>query len=401
MKHSPVGASSAERWMSCPGSIQLSKSAPPSYSSIYARQGTAAHEVLELCFPDKDPMEFIGREMENGHVIIDEDAEAVRSAIESIKEHIGDLSEWDVVLEQRVHLLEIHKDLFGTADLVLISKDGKKIKIIDYKHGKGVPVNVIDNTQLKYYAIGAMLEYCREKYDEVTLRKMIKEFEEVEVAIAQPRCHHHDGPFRTWMFEIDDIGPFAVKLAQAVEDTEKKKPLFSAGDHCRWCPALALCPQMKSQVAEVAKTDFDAVSDPLNLNLPTAGTLSPAEVAKVLRFKDTIASWLKAVEGYASFLIQEGEAVPGYKIVKGKTNRKWSDENQAVGALSMLYDMEDLYVPRKLKSPAQVEKLLGTKDKKAIADFVYKPDGPNTLAKDADRRPEVTFNAADDFEAIE
>lgn len=400
-EHSPVGASSAARWMQCPGSINLARQAPPSKSSIFAAMGTAAHEVVEKCFPNGDPFEFVGEKMSNHITICQMDAEAVHQAIEAIKEDIPDLEEnWNIRLEQRVHLNEIHEDLFGTADIVLESKDGKKLKVIDYKHGQGVKVEVENNTQLKYYALGVILEYCREKMGVFKLEQALDEFEEVEVAVAQPRCDHEDGPYRTWIFDREEMENFTLELGMAVIATEQKDAFLCSGDHCRWCPALALCPQISNDAAEIAKTDFMAVSDPVNLNLPTAGALVPAEVSKILRFKPILLSWFQAIEDYASHLLHEGEEVPDYKLVKRKANRKWMDEEEALSALSMLFDADELFT-KKIKSPAQVEKLLGSKNKKAIADYVFTPDSGLTVAHESDRRKAVQPHPENDFEIVE
>jgi len=404
-EHSPIGASSASRWMTCPGSVKLSRSAPTSTSNKYAAQGTAAHEVLEKCFPHGDPFDYVGRVMSNGWTFESEDAEAVLSAMDAIKEHVdGSIlhipfpeRDWSYKLEERVDLREIHKDLFGTADIVLESKDGKKIKIIDYKHGTQ-SVEVENNTQLKYYALGAIMGRCRDKYDPCTFEDVLDEYEEVEIAIAQPRCDHHDGPFRTWIFSREAMKDFMLELGVAVLATEDDNAPLEDGSHCRWCPALALCPRISGQAMEVAQQDFRAISDPVNLHLPDAGTMSPGMVAKILRFEPLFTDWLKAVEAYGSFLAHEGEEIPGHKLVKRKANRQWKDQEQVTGILGTMFSEDELYI-KKLKSPAQVEKLMG-KNKKAIADYVFAPDNGLTLVADSDRRKAVTVDNTDKFDVI-
>jgi len=371
--HSLIGASSSERWFNCPGSVELIKVSPPQESSIHAERGTAAHTVVEKCLgEDKDPWDFEGMEFPGGE-LNQEDIQAVEDAIEWVEEKI----EWvcntygnsQTKLEARFDLSDIYPGLFGTADIVIWSDDLSYLGVFDYKHGKGVSVDVIDNKQLKYYALGAIVNVLPDSFKVLGFSAM---FKHVEIGILQPRAYHPDGPFRTWKFDGPLINNFAQELKQKAEDTAKPRAKLKEGSHCKWCPALAICPQIYNQQQEIVKQDFSKIKGTPQLTDPV--DLTPGKLAQILAFEDLMGDYFKSVRAFAKRELEHGRKVPGYKLVQRRANRKWKDES-AVADLFVGWE-EQIYT-KKLLSPAQLEKKLGkvySEQKEEIQQLIKIPD---------------------------
>lgn len=401
-KHSSIGASSAHRWFECPGSVRLAASAPPQEETIYAKQGTAAHWVVEQYFKawraDKhaDLYDFVGKTAPNGYEITTEDVEAVEVFVDFVHDA---LKEGRFILheEAQFELDAIYPGLFGTSDIVLMESNMKRLRVYDYKHGAGVPVEVIDNHQLLYYALGAIQYVCKKhKIDYLSVMGWGSTFKEVEIAVVQPRCRHKEGAIRRWIVPAETLDAFAVELAKKAKATADPKAALVVGDHCRFCPALAVCSAFNNKTFELAKADFRGVSDPSNLNLPAPETLSKHEIVKILNFADHVSEFIKRVEDHALHMLEHGETLPGYKLVKKRANRVWKNEEEARETLGLYVDPDKLDV-KKFISPAQAEDLL-KKDKKAIEHLIHKPEAGNTIAADHDPREAVPATAVSDFE---
>ncbi len=237
--HSPIGASSMHRWKNCPGSIALSAGIP-NKAGVAAQEGTAAHELiglaLERAFSSNVPT----------RVVLDDIIKAVTvysDYIESIKK------DNPVHIEHSFNMNDIFANLYGTADCVIYDKATKTLHVIDYKHGAGIPVDVIDNLQLSYYALGALhtLGYpCLH----------------VQMTIVQPRCYHPGGFIRHWTVSALYFIEFELELIKAAKETKKKKAKLNAGDHCMFCPAKLTCPQIHKQNLSDAKKQFTFYKDP-------------------------------------------------------------------------------------------------------------------------------------------
>ena len=245
--HSELGASQMSRWSTCPGSVALSRGMPNT-SSIYAAEGTAAHEVAAFCLAnDSSPHEQVGNTLKVEGFDIEvttEMADAINVYLMAVR---GDFAEFPErparLVEHRFHLESLHPKLHGTADCVQMYAEKKLLRVYDYKHGAGVPVEVADNKQLKYYGLGALLSSGMPA-------------ETVELIIVQPRCKHPDGPVRTFRMDALDLVDFGADLMDAVRRTEDSKAPLAAGEHCRWCKASAICPELAKQAASRAKVDF-------------------------------------------------------------------------------------------------------------------------------------------------
>lgn len=393
-KHSAIGASSAARWMTCPGSVELCKKAPPQEQSSYALEGTAAHELSELCLVNKaEPSSFIGEKMKCGLEVTEEMAEAVSVYVNTVEEYQRN-GKYIRLTEAKFDLSCIYPGLFGTSDCVLVSSDLTSLVVFDYKHGAGKAVDVVENKQLLYYALGA-ISYChvvKEWVDDPTIFGWGEKLKHIELVIVQPRCRHKDGEVRSWTVDSRRLNEFADELKAAAVRTEAKDAPLDPGSHCRWCPAMGVCPAIGKQALELAQADFSAVPP----SFPAPDTLAIERVGQILSFSDLFSDWIKAVEAYALSLLEQGVEVPGFKLVKKRANRAWQSEDVAADKLGLLLSDSQIWT-KKLISPAQAEKLIGKSKISLIQDLITVPDNGNTLAPEHDKRPAVASSVIADF----
>lgn len=385
--HSKLGASSSHRWMECPGSIRLSKDVTDT-SSVFALEGTAAHDLMAMCLQEQvDAVEYIGVELEpkgSGVKFIanEEMIEAVQVYLDTIA---GDREANDeIYVEHRFSLDTIYPGMFGTGDTVLLLPAKRKLKVYDFKYGKGVPVEVEGNSQLKYYGLGAALSF--------------KGFDEVELVIVQPRAPHKDGPVRRFSLSVLDLLEFADDLRTAAVKTEDPEAALRAGEWCQFCPARGFCPELKNAAMSAAMVEFT----PTGTNTPPAPNfLSPEQLDRMLRDADVVETWIAAVREYAHALLTAGGEVPNWKLVAKRAHRRWGDEMDAAMALHALGVPEEKIYTRKIVSPAQAEKLVAKKARKELSEHI-KPGIPSgtTLARAEDPRPTIVAGAEMDFAPI-
>lgn len=374
--HSQLGASSSDRWFACPASVPLSQD-QPNTSSIHAERGTAAHELAEHCLlSDMDAKDCIGIE-KNGHMVTEEMAEAVQVYLDTIRADFSE--EKEMFVEDTFELDWIDEELFGTNDCSIV-EPFKKLTVYDYKNGAGKTVEAVENTQLMYYALGA-----RRGYD----------VNEVELVIVQPNTREGE-PVKRWVTTTARLDKFEKELKAKVADVNKARALrgddvytmAQSGDHCTFCPAKGFCKKMKEQAFEIANSNFDEVVDNRTY-LPDPSELTPKQLRRVLEGAKLIANWVKGVEEYAFIQAEKGEKIDGYKLVQKRANRQWKDEKEVQKHFEVFAD--DLFT-KKLKSPAQLEKLLG---KSEVAKFTETPEAGLTLVQEKDKRKAVEIKPVD------
>ncbi len=394
--HAKLSPSAAKRWMKCPGSIRLSAGIPSTTSS-YAEEGTAAHFVAEQCLKRRCNANELwslltGLKKASGAAeqfarykkwINEEMLAHVQGYLDMIRKDMKTIPAGLRIfnVEQRFDLNFLAPDLWGTNDASL-GEYLKKLRVYDLKYGAGVPVEAVENPQLMIYAAGAVGPDNAEEYTEV------------EMVIHQPRCHHPDGPIRRWCIPVEELMTWAKNdlLPAAKRTTDPKAPLV-AGDWCRFCPAMAVCPELTKASLEVARVEFS--QDPATVTLPDPEQLSDAEIARVLQFSDIISAWAKQVAGYAQNVLETGGAIDGYKLVAKRAVRRWIDDTSAEAELHKFFG-KSIYTAPKLKSPAQVEKLPGC-SKDLLEGLWEKPEAGVTIAPAADRRKAVPPPALADF----
>jgi hypothetical protein len=343
---------------------------------VYAAEGTVAHQLAEDYFKKSQvPEDMIGHTFSQDGFEIEITQEMVE-AVRVYTDYIDDLKVGkEMWVEQQFHMVKVHEDLWGTSDCVLYDPKEKTLYVRDYKHGQGVPVEVVGNDQLKYYALGSLLE--------MDLPVSI-----VNVGICQPRCPHPDGPNRSIDFGAADLIDWSADLQDAVKATEKKDAALNPGEEqCRFCPAAASCPALQDMAMETAKDEFSMV----------VGSYDPEVLADNLEKLPMIEAWCKKVREFAYGEAEHGRKVPRHKLVQKQSRRYWKDDMETVKFL-LNYKMEDADIyDRKLRSPAQIEKIIGKEAKGDIVDLIEKRSSGLVLVPESDKREEVKCNPADDF----
>ncbi len=367
--HAVLSASSSDRWLHCPPSVRLSESYPDR-SSDFAAEGTDAHSLCEyklkkaLGLPADDPTEnltWYNSEMEE---CADSYASYVMELLEEAK-HI--CSDPIVCIEQRVNFSRWVQDGFGTGDCIIIS-DGT-LHIVDYKHGKGVEVSATGNPQLRLYSLGA-LEIFDGIYD----------IEEVCMTIFQPR----KGNISTDHISKEDLLSWADgELSEKAKLAYEGSGDFNCGEWCRFCKAKAECRERAIYNLELARYDFEA--PPL---------LSDEEIAAILTKIDALTSWASDIKEYALQQAISGKEWSGWKLVEGRSNRKYTSE--AVVAAAVTEAGFDPY-EKKVLGVTAMQKMLGkSRFEELLSPYIEKPQGKPTLVPESDKRPAMN-TAKNDF----
>lgn len=406
--HAVLSASSSKQWLHCPPSIRLQENFP-NESSVYAAEGTFAHEVCEykvrkyLHERVKRPQseEFDTEEIEQ---ITDMYAEFVISIIEKMKEN-G--CEPLAFVEERVNYSHIAPSGFGTADMLIIGKDenGKGLlHVVDFKTGKGIFVDADHNSQMMLYALGGLVAYG-----------FIYEIETVRMSIVQPRLDNIS-TFECNRSELEEWGESIKPIAKlAYEGKGEQKP----GDWCRFCRAKPVCKACADEALALCREDFldldagafDAAEEsdmtaPYEADTQTAvfkqpGLIPISELAEILPTLNRISSWIEAVFAFVSSeAINHGVSIPGYKVVEGRSKRIFTD-TKAVVDTAVQNGYTDLY-KQSLITLTEFEKMMGKKKfNELLGKFVAKPPGKLALVPDSDPRDAVDLTTAEqEFSAL-
>ena len=379
--HAVLSASSAQRWLHCPGSVALTKDMPDT-TSEYAEEGRLAHAIAELKLRKKfvEPMSPRTYNTRHNKLARDPHYKAeMESCTDEYVDYITDIANAlpsipFVTVEHRVDFSEFVPDGFGTADCILIH--GSDLFVNDYKHGKGVPVDADNNPQMMLYALGAVMEY-----------RMLCDIQTVHMSIIQPRA----GGIKECTISRDtlmDWAAFTVRPA-AEKAADPDCDEYHSGEWCRFCKARATCRENSNIVS--AFEDFGGKLPPL---------LSDAEVAQVLKRIDPLLKYADAVKAYAQDKLMGGGYIPGWKLVEGRGSRAWDDQAAAFEALKAAGIDEALLYERKPLTAPALEKSLGKKIfEDAASAHVVKQPGKPALAPITDPReaysPRAT--AAEDF----
>lgn len=389
-KHSNLGPSAAERWWNCPGSVALLAKLPRGVSSIHAVEGTVAHGLVEKFVTGqiklKALMALIGTTIEEQGFKIEVTDEMIDAVIEFNDLIVADKKALETErpdlltegrAEVRVYAKSVSPDLYGTADYILWQK-GRKLKVYDFKYGKGVVVDPEENKQMAIYALAAMETLAGE------------DFEEVELVIVQPRAGGDS--VRRWPVPQGWSREFYDGLVAAVKRVDDDKAPIVAGKWCKWCAVKPACPAAFKSVQEQAMVDF---AEPAP-EIPVADiTKIPLErQLQALEWQEHVEGMFSAIRANIKGMLEAGLPVPGYKLVEGKSNRKFIDESKVIESFEPLLGAEALFEPRKLISPAKLEKIVG---KAKVAEFTFKPEGGKSIAKDSDARPAAKNSAERDF----
>ena len=408
-KHAVLSASSSKQWLHCPPSARLQENFP-NESSVYAEEGTWAHELCEYKVKKylherkkRLQSEFFTEEIEQATDVY---AEFVISIIEEMRRN-G--CEPLCFVEERLDFSNIVPEGFGTGDMIILGKDEQGrglLHICDYKNGKGVFVDAHENSQMMLYATGALNAYG-----------YIYEIETVRMSIIQPRLENIS-TYEMSAANLRDWGESIRPIAQmAFEGKGEQHP----GDWCRFCRAKPVCKACMEEALGLAREEFldldggalaeeaeetDATA-PYNADTSTPvfkapGLVSFAELVKVLPTLNRISSWIESVFAFVSGeAINHGVPVEGYKVVEGRSKRIFTDTKAVIKAAES-EGYTDIY-KQELLTLTEFEKMMGKKKfAEILGQYVTKPPGKLALVPESDPRPAVDLSTVEDeFESLE
>ena len=362
MQHSNiVGGSTAKRVIACPASVKLVQQIPSKdIPNEHADRGTLLHNVIaEVLEYDLHPEECLGTRY-NDQILTEELIdEKIDPALAAFKEVGFDVNADNYMVETRVGFGDFLPGVFGSTDV--LGRIGNRAIVLDWKFGDGVLVSAEENEQLLFYAAAAM------RTD--TAKWVFDGAEEIECIIVQPP------EIRRWVTTPQRVALFEQELRRAVNESQTEAASMAMGDHCRWCAAKPICPKMTGQVERVLQTKLQAL--PID------------QIAMQLEQADAIESYIKDLRALATQMLENGQTVPGFKLVPKRGTRQWVDEQKVVKwADENKLAIADVW-ESKLKSPAQLEKVLKKNKIELPAELVVSVSSGSTLAPESDSRPAV------------
>lgn len=382
-KHAVLSASGSSRWINCPPSVRMEENIPdPNKESIYAAEGTLAHEIADLKLRRMSHIGPVGSgtkylqwakqgerlmqsELYNPEMDqhVDLYTTYVMEAWTLVKKSTQDAL---LKIEEKVDFSYLVPDGFGTVDACIMGEG--VMEIIDFKYGKGVKVNAKDNSQLRLYALGALNVY-----------RLLYDVEFVKLTIVQPRLDHIDSE----IIGVESLDTWGESVVQpAAEDAYKGQGKCNPGDWCRWCKAKPICRALANHNLELAKKEF---ADP--------HTLDKGEILEAYKQSGLLVDWANSLAKYMLDEAIKGNSWDGYKLVEGRSNRRWADEQKAIYWILDQNDAieNDQVLNTKIKSITDIEKLLG---KGTVDHLLVKPPGSPTLVPESDKRPALGIEQA-------
>ena len=391
--HALLAPSASKRWMACPPSARI-EALLPDKETVYSREGTIAHAAAEYMlrhYRDRFllPAADIWAEQqawgEEEWINLSSEATLQGFDFKEIVETVHDnyvkivmedyytaqvqFSDTQLFVEAPLKLGAFIPEGFGSSDAVIIYNN--TLQVYDLKYGKGVRVSAKDNPQMRCYALGAMCGPAE-----------LMDIKTVIMTIVQPRLQHISSEALTadqlYVWGVDVLKPAAEKAWKG-----EGEPV--PGEHCHFCKASAQCPALRKMAEETAATGRKPE------------LMSPEELSDSLTKLPVIKDWVGALEEYALNKALEGEAIPGWKVVAGRSIRKISDPDAAELILEKAgFGPEDYFKPSELKGISDLERLVGKKSfATLLGSLVVKPQGKPTLAPIDDPRPEYSQAEAD------
>ena len=370
--HARLSASAAARWLNCPPSVKLCEQIPDKGSS-FAEEGTFAHALAELYLRynngeiTKRSFNARLKKMQEDSWYSAEMEEYIQSYANLVWEQLNEAKascpDAFALFEQRLDFSKYVPDGFGTGDVLIISDD--TLQVIDLKYGKGVGVSAEGNPQLRLYGIGAYLEHS-----------LLYDIQTVKTTIIQPRLDN----ISTETLPVEELLQWAEEVVKPrAKLAMEGKGELKVGDHCRFCKAFATCRAQKDYQMELAKYEF---TEP--------DLLEDSEIGDILSRVDSLVKWAEAVKEYAfDMAVNEHVKFDGWKLVEGRSNRKYEDQGKVETAL-LNAGYEDIYKPKELKGITDMTKLLGkSRFDELLGGLVIKPEGKPVLVPESDKRPEL------------
>ena len=370
--HSILGASGAERWIHCPPSARLTEGMKDE-ETTFAAEGTAAHALCE--WKVRKALKMRAGRRPTSDYWTDEMEELTDNYRDYIMDLVGQAKQICkdpiILIEQRLDYSCWVPDGFGTGDFLLVADS--ELNIVDFKYGRGVLVYADHNPQMMLYALGAL-----------SLFDMLYDIDTVKMTIYQPRLSN----ISVWSLSTNELHEWAEnELKPKAELASKGEGEYTPGSWCRFCKARNQCRARAESFLELARMEFQ----------PPA-LLSDEEIAEVMQKADELSRWASDIMAYATAAaINDGRHFDGFKIVEGRSVRKFTD-TAAVEQASKDAGYTDIY-NRTLITLTAFEKLMG-KDtfQEILGKYVERSKGKLTLVPVSDKRPEVTItNVEDEF----
>lgn len=400
--HAVLGASSAHRWLVCTPSARLAESLNNRFgskTSSFAEEGTKAHALAEIKVRQA-VYEADGMTTAKYSRLTAEERDAYtginKFRYEALREELGEIpkdmeqatdSYCDIIMEKYLSakdrdpgakiLLEQKLDYskwvpsgYGTGDCTIVSD--LLLDVIDYKHGKGIPVDAVGNPQLRLYALGALARFGN-----------LYDFPAVRYTIVQPRL---DSVSEETLTREDLLHWAEVEVVEKAKQAWAGTGEFVPGEHCRFCPAKAVC---SARVAEALKM--------FQYGLGAPGIISDEQIPEILGVLDVAEAWIKDIRAYAENQALHGQSWPGYKLVRGKKpNRQWTDPEEVKAQLLRAGYPTDQFEETRLRPVGEIEKALGKKAFRAlVGELVSQGEGRLTLVPADDKRIEYSSADAD------
>jgi hypothetical protein len=380
--HAKLSASGSEKWMTCTPSV-FAEEPFADEGSEFAREGTFAHAVFEqmLLIHMGLPVEALRKSKFDNQELRDYVNTAVEYAIERIRDARARCPDPIILVEQRLDFSRWVPEGFGTGDLVIITDD--LVEVMDLKYGKGIYVYATNNSQLRLYGLGAY-----------NVLSHLYDIKRVRMTVLQPRLHN----FGSEELTIEELLTWAEeKVVPAAKLAWLGEGEFVAGDHCTscFCKARYTCPARADQALAVAKLEFASAVP------PAVATLSLDRVAKLLPKADMVIDWFNDLKAHSLKQATEHNImVPGFKLVEGRSVRKYSSQEDVAAKLRDAGVPESVMFERSLLGITAMEKAIGKKKfTEVLSDLLVKPSGKPTLVPVEDKRPALpsAASAAEDF----
>lgn len=391
--HARLSASGAARWLACPPSVKLEENFPDT-GSVYAAEGTLAHSVAELKVR-KYAVEPMSTRTYNSRMKKLKENDLWQPEMDGYTDEYLDYIKAEmlsypakpfVTVERHVDFFDVVPGGFGTADCLILA--GNVLHVIDFKYGKGVPVEAEGNPQMRLYAYGAVRAYA-----------LLYSFDTVKMTIFQPRLKN----ISEAEISVEDLRRWAQEEVKPVALlADKGEGEFNPGPHCKFCRAKAECKARAEACMELAPV-AEEWKEKSKGTVKAAGLYSIEDLAEYLKAGALLKDWYADITEHALSLCLNGVEVPGYKAVNGRSSREFTDLDAAFEKLKASGIDEAVLYERRPLTLAQTEKAVGAKTfKELVGDFVVSKPGKPTLVPASDKRQAITnaVKAADVFTKI-
>lgn len=399
-RHAMLSPSSADRWMTCPGSVRLSAGIEQPESE-YAIEGTDHHEAAAVCLEQNlDARALIGGQLPSGAKLTEEGAEFIQVYLDAVRGYAAAVK-GTIAVEEEVPIgwCTGEKDATGTADAVILS-EGPEMIVVDFKYGRRVQVEAQDNRQLRMYAIG-----------ELEKHQLWDHYERVRTAIVQPRA----GGISEAVYTIKELRHFAEEVHTAALRVHKLRTgkdidvsngtLVPSVDACRFCPARAICPALTKKVTEGMTLGF---ADETSIDQMRAGAPLTSEgdrLGQAMDLTDLMEIWLRAVRARVESELLSGKPITGkdgaYKLVLGRAGaRKWTSEDHVEALCDSLRLSNKERYDMKLISPTTAEKRFKKEHPKKwerFIAFITQAAPSKSVAAATDPRQAIVINQTEGF----